>query len=786
MKLFNLQSSALSKKFNVPLTILILLIGFLLLSSPAKRVFAEEFSGIQSSATQQAEPASEPTPDSTPETLSETNTEVTVEVPVETVTPTEDVTPNPEVVDDSSTPDVTETNISSAPQIDSTPTVDEQMTENGKLVVVSATPEQELIHEYTNVPVKTEISEIFKIGQEDQIKIKWQNNNGQEMQFVSYDDDTDGLIDHVSWVVPHLSVQTFEIIFISNALQLDADKNTLADIYDLVNTRDQNFASLQDGQFVRVTFEKLLDSTKDITIYAKATNENSPATIEVYTLDGQLLATFENIILDGKYKIFLTSLLSETDTFDLKIIGNVEIDYIVDPPATAYWVGGTGNWSDAANHWATSSGGTPGAGNAPDATSNVIFDASSGAASTIVTIDTAATVGSITISGYTGTITQSANVTITNSGGQSGNYSQTSAVTWTTPNPGTDTFSATGSFSITAGTFRRYTGTGISTDPFIIFDVYGLQAMKTNLANSYKLNGNINASVTSGWNAGEGFVPVGTNTTNFTGNFDGAGFAISDLYINSTTLSYVGLFGYTLGSIQNLTLTNASISGIGIAGANGSDGAAGTSGATPTAGGTGTAGTAGSILYIGGLAGYNAGTITNVSISGTVTGTGGTGGNSGNAGAGGNTTSGATVAGAGGTSLAGGAGAVVYSGGLIGYSAQGSINNSSSSAIVTGTGGTGGNSGNGGAGGTNSGSGIGGAGGGAGASGIGGISYVGGLIGWVNSGIVVTSFATGNVTATGGTGGSVVLQEKFKIKFKFKKRKKKIFFFIGFPFLIIK
>ena len=56
-----------------------------------------------------------------------------------------------------------------------------------------------------------------------------------------------------------------------------------------------------------------------------------------------------------------------------------------------YWVGGTGNWSDAANHWADSSGGAPGAGNLPTSATNVWFDANSfsGAGQT-VTVDATA------------------------------------------------------------------------------------------------------------------------------------------------------------------------------------------------------------------------------------------------------------------------------------------------------------------------------------------------------------------------------------------------------------
>lgn len=172
-----------------------------------------------------------------------------------------------------------------------TPNIDEQSTDNGKVVVVSSTPEQDAVAPMVDIPVLTEIPEIFRVGQEDQIKIKWVNNENQEMQFLAYDNDNDGLIDHVGWTVPHLSVQTFEIIFISKALQLDSDKNTIADIYDLVSAKDQNYAHLIDGQYVRVTFEKLLDSTKDITLYAKGTDENPSAFIEVYTTDGTLLGS---------------------------------------------------------------------------------------------------------------------------------------------------------------------------------------------------------------------------------------------------------------------------------------------------------------------------------------------------------------------------------------------------------------------------------------------------------------------------------------------------------------
>ncbi|WP_291400560.1 hypothetical protein, partial [Daejeonella sp.] len=53
-----------------------------------------------------------------------------------------------------------------------------------------------------------------------------------------------------------------------------------------------------------------------------------------------------------------------------------------------YWVGGSGNWSAFATHWATSSGGSTFYSQVPQSTDNVIFDANSFSASgQTVTLD---------------------------------------------------------------------------------------------------------------------------------------------------------------------------------------------------------------------------------------------------------------------------------------------------------------------------------------------------------------------------------------------------------------
>lgn len=68
--------------------------------------------------------------------------------------------------------------------------------------------------------------------------------------------------------------------------------------------------------------------------------------------------------------------------------------------ASKYWVGGSGYWSDATNHWATSSGGSPGAGNLPISSDDVFIDTNSGfGAGGTITTD----VGSPEIHNFTST-----------------------------------------------------------------------------------------------------------------------------------------------------------------------------------------------------------------------------------------------------------------------------------------------------------------------------------------------------------------------------------------------
>jgi len=84
----------------------------------------------------------------------------------------------------------------------------------------------------------------------------------------------------------------------------------------------------------------------------------------------------------------------------------------------------------------------------------------------------------------------------------------------------------------------------------------------------YLQTSNIDASATSGWNGGEGWIPIGNNTTQFEGSYDGGGHTISNLYINRSDGEKQGLFGYIkYAEIANLGFINTNITCLEDAGA---------------------------------------------------------------------------------------------------------------------------------------------------------------------------------------------------------------------------
>ena len=229
-----------------------------------------------------------------------------------------------------------------------------------------------------------------------------------------------------------------------------------------------------------------------------------------------------------------------------------------------------------------------------------------------------------------------------------------------------------------------------------ITNAHQLQLMAMDLSASYRLTSNIDFSSGLGvggkfpgmWSA-TGFSPIGDVSTAFTGSFDGEGRTISNLVINRPSDAYIGLFG-TIGiggSASNLSLQNANVTGL---------------------------------AYVGGLTGFNDGSISNVSVSGAIAGSFRIGGLVGQN----NTGRSINNASASGTVTASGSG---YAGGLVGVS-SGSISGSFATVAVSGNGAS--------------------------------TAPFGGLVGWNNgsSSIIQNSYATGTVSSGTGstrTGGLV-------------------------------
>ena len=126
-------------------------------------------------------------------------------------------------------------------------------------------------------------------------------------------------------------------------------------------------------------------------------------------------------------------------------------------------------------------------------------------------------------------------------------------------------------------------GSGTASDPYIITTPQQLQAIRQGLDQCYALGANIDLT-------GFDFTPIGDNANPFTGTFSGYGYTISGLTLTTTRLRYVGLFGYSCGKLNNVTLKNCTLSA--------------TSGS--------------SYVYCGGVVGYNEGDLSFCSVDGAI------------------------------------------------------------------------------------------------------------------------------------------------------------------------
>jgi hypothetical protein len=110
------------------------------------------------------------------------------------------------------------------------------------------------------------------------------------------------------------------------------------------------------------------------------------------------------------------------------------------------------------------------------------------------------------------------------------------------------------------------TGSGTAVDPYQISSLTDLRFLSEN--SGYWASGvyfiqtaDIDASTTSTWNSGAGFSPIGNGTTIFAGNYNGQNHTISGLYINLNSSAFIGVFGKSSGTVQNLGIINSEIHG---------------------------------------------------------------------------------------------------------------------------------------------------------------------------------------------------------------------------------
>jgi len=101
-------------------------------------------------------------------------------------------------------------------------------------------------------------------------------------------------------------------------------------------------------------------------------------------------------------------------------------------------------------------------------------------------------------------------------------------------------------------------GDGSSTDPYLIENASNLVYLAQSVNNGTNYSGkSFKMTIDVDLNS-ELWTPIGKTSTNcFSGNFDGNGHTVSNLFINSSILQYAGLFGY----VKNATISNIGIIG---------------------------------------------------------------------------------------------------------------------------------------------------------------------------------------------------------------------------------
>jgi hypothetical protein len=110
-------------------------------------------------------------------------------------------------------------------------------------------------------------------------------------------------------------------------------------------------------------------------------------------------------------------------------------------------------------------------------------------------------------------------------------------------------------------------GDGTAGNPYQIAtldNLYWLSQNSSQWSKNYIQTADIDASATSGWPGGAGFSPIGTSSPAFSGTYNGQNHVITNLTINRPSSLYIGLFGFVDGinpKIEKLGIVNATVKG---------------------------------------------------------------------------------------------------------------------------------------------------------------------------------------------------------------------------------
>ncbi len=155
--------------------------------------------------------------------------------------------------------------------------------------------------------------------------------------------------------------------------------NNTIEILEILPATD---ASFESGTLQTLNQSLILNGTPDGPISLGSTTAGNQASLSLAsgTVDGTFLI-LQDIIATGGATFNALESIDNGNNAGWNITEIVPLDF--------YWVGGTGNWSDHENHWATTSGGSEFRYRVPGALDNVYFDANSfDGEGQVVTIDT--------------------------------------------------------------------------------------------------------------------------------------------------------------------------------------------------------------------------------------------------------------------------------------------------------------------------------------------------------------------------------------------------------------